>query len=37
MLRTAINQGLIGAQYFTGRWTDVGTPQRLTELNNIET
>ena len=36
MLRTAINLGLIGAQHFTGQWTDVGTPQRLTELNNIE-
>jgi MurNAc alpha-1-phosphate uridylyltransferase len=36
MLRTAINQGLIGAQHFTGQWTDVGTPQRLTELNNTD-
>ena len=36
MLRTAINLGRLGAQHFTGRWTDVGTPQRLTELNNIE-
>jgi MurNAc alpha-1-phosphate uridylyltransferase len=34
MLRTAINERLIGAQYFSGHWTDVGTPQRLTELNN---
>lgn len=33
MLRTAINQGVISAQHFTGQWTDVGTPQRLTELN----
>lgn len=36
MLRTAINQGLISAQHFTGHWTDVGTPQRLNELNTIE-
>jgi MurNAc alpha-1-phosphate uridylyltransferase len=36
MLRTAINQGLIGAQHFTGQWTDVGTPQRLDTLNNME-
>jgi MurNAc alpha-1-phosphate uridylyltransferase len=36
MLRTAIDQGLIGAQHFTGQWTDVGTPQRLNALNNIE-
>ena len=33
MWRTAINQGLIAAQHFTGQWTDVGTPQRLNELN----
>jgi MurNAc alpha-1-phosphate uridylyltransferase len=33
MLRTAISQGVVGAQHFTGQWTDVGTPQRLTELN----
>lgn len=35
MLRSAIDQELVGAQYYTGRWTDVGTPQRLTELNEI--
>lgn len=35
MLQMAINQGGVGAQHFTGQWTDVGTPQRLTELNNI--
>jgi MurNAc alpha-1-phosphate uridylyltransferase len=33
MLRTAISKGVIDAQHFTGQWTDVGTPQRLTELN----
>jgi MurNAc alpha-1-phosphate uridylyltransferase len=33
MLRAAINQGLISAQHFTGKWADVGTPQRLKELN----
>jgi len=36
MLRTAINRGQIGAQHYTGHWTDVGTLQRLTELNKIE-
>jgi len=36
MLRTAINRQLISAQHFTGQWTDVGTPQRLNELNTIE-
>jgi len=34
--RTAINHGQVSAQYYTGPWTDVGTPQRLIELNNIE-
>jgi MurNAc alpha-1-phosphate uridylyltransferase len=33
MLRAAINQELISAQHFTGKWADVGTPQRLNELN----
>jgi MurNAc alpha-1-phosphate uridylyltransferase len=33
MLRVAINQELISAQHFTGKWADVGTPQRLNELN----
>lgn len=32
----AIHKGVIGAQYFTGQWTDVGTPQRLNELNKTE-
>ncbi len=34
MWRKGIDEGAIGAQYFTGQWTDVGTPQRLIELNN---
>ena len=36
MWRTAIDQGLIGAQHFTGQWTDVGTPERLNELNKTD-
>ena len=36
MLRAAIEQGLFGAQHFTGHWTDVGTPQRLAELNKTD-
>lgn len=36
MLFTAIEQGIIGAQHFSGQWTDVGTPQRLNALNNIK-
>lgn len=31
--RNAINEEAISAQYFNGQWTDVGTPQRLNELN----
>jgi MurNAc alpha-1-phosphate uridylyltransferase len=33
MWQKAIKQGGIGAQHFTGQWADVGTPQRLNELN----
>ena len=36
MWRAEISQGLMSAQHFTGQWTDVGTPQRLSELNKIE-
>jgi len=33
LLRDAAQQGRAGAEYFGGRWTDVGTPQRLAELD----
>jgi MurNAc alpha-1-phosphate uridylyltransferase len=33
MLRAAMDAGLVSAGLYTGRWTDVGTPQRLAELN----
>lgn len=33
VLRAAMQQGLISASLYTGHWTDVGTPQRLAELN----
>ena len=33
MLRAAMDAGLVSAALYTGRWTDVGTPQRLAELN----
>lgn len=36
MLRTAISNQATSGQHFTGQWTDVGTPQRLNELNNIK-
>ena len=33
LLRKAMAQARVSAQIYTGRWTDVGTPQRLAELN----
>ena len=32
ILREAMNKGLVGASLHQGRWTDVGTPQRLQQL-----
>lgn len=34
MFRAAIKVKKVSAQYFSGNWTDVGTPQRLNELNS---
>jgi MurNAc alpha-1-phosphate uridylyltransferase len=33
LLRAAMDQGRVSASVYTGRWTDVGTPERLQELN----
>ena len=33
LLRRAMDQGRVSAELYTGRWTDVGTPERLAELN----
>lgn len=33
LLRSAMDQHRISAELYTGRWTDVGTPQRLQDLN----
>ena len=33
LLRRAMDQGRVGASIYTGRWTDVGTPERLAELH----
>ena len=33
LLRAAMDQGLVSAELYTGDWTDVGTPQRLAQLN----
>lgn len=35
LLERAIAAGQVGASLYTGRWTDVGTPERLAALNAI--
>jgi MurNAc alpha-1-phosphate uridylyltransferase len=34
LLRRAMDDGRVGATLYTGRWTDVGTPERLHALNS---
>jgi N-acetyl-alpha-D-muramate 1-phosphate uridylyltransferase len=33
LLRAAMEAGRVSAELFTGEWTDVGTPERLAEIN----
>ena len=33
MLRAAMDRGEVSGECYTGAWTDVGTPQRLAQLN----
>ena len=33
LLRAAMDRGQVSASLYTGSWTDVGTPERLYELN----
>ena len=33
LLRRAMDAGRVSASLYTGRWTDVGTPERLADLN----
>lgn len=33
LLRAAMDKGYVSAEIYTGDWTDVGTPERLRELN----
>lgn len=33
MLRAAMDQGVVGATLFEGTWADVGTPERLAQLD----
>jgi MurNAc alpha-1-phosphate uridylyltransferase len=35
LLREQIALGKVSGEHHTGRWTDVGTPQRLAELDNM--
>lgn len=35
LLRRAMAAGRVGASLYSGRWTDVGTPQRLQQLNAV--
>lgn len=32
LLRQAMAQGQVSGEYFSGHWSDIGTPQRLAEL-----
>jgi MurNAc alpha-1-phosphate uridylyltransferase len=34
LLRAAMPRGVVSAELYTGPWTDVGTPERLAELNS---
>ena len=36
LLRTAMDAGRVSASHYEGEWTDVGTPERLAQLNNAE-
>ena len=33
LLRAAMDQSLVSAELYSGAWTDVGTPERLAQLN----
>lgn len=37
LLRAAMDDARVSAELYTGEWTDVGTPQRLAQLNNLPT
>jgi MurNAc alpha-1-phosphate uridylyltransferase len=34
LLRAAMDAGQVSAEIYTGPWTDVGTPERLNQLNH---
>jgi len=35
ILKAAMAQGRVSGEHYTGKWVDVGTPQRLDELNTV--
>jgi N-acetyl-alpha-D-muramate 1-phosphate uridylyltransferase len=35
LLRAAMDAGQVSAELFAGEWTDVGTPERLAQLNTV--
>jgi MurNAc alpha-1-phosphate uridylyltransferase len=35
LLRAAMDNGLVSAELYEGAWTDVGTPERLAQLNDL--
>ncbi len=37
LLRAAMDNGFVSAELYTGAWTDVGTPERLAQLNTTAT
>ena len=36
LLRAAVDNARVSAEIYTGSWTDVGTPQRLEQLNQVK-
>ncbi|MFZ1608526.1 MAG: nucleotidyltransferase family protein, partial [Rhodoferax sp.] len=36
LLRAAMDQGRVSAELYVGRWTDVGTPERLAQINALD-
>ena len=35
LLRDAMERGLVSGEYFSGLWMDIGTPQRLSQLEQL--
>jgi MurNAc alpha-1-phosphate uridylyltransferase len=33
LLRAAMDRGQVSGEVYAGEWTDVGTPERLAQLN----